>query len=141
MNYILNKNILLYLFSILIISNFIFAGCGSESCGSHESVKEEPINEKSSALITSIPESGDIEGFVITSCGICNFGFRGVRGCSLTIKIGDKVYPVEGTNIHKHGDMHAKEGMCNAVRIAYVSGTMKKNKFYSDSFTLIESPQ
>ena len=141
MNNISNKNILLYLFSILIISNLIFAGCGSESCGSHESVKEEPINEKSSALITSIPESGDIEGFVITSCGICNFGFRGVRGCSLTIKIGDKVYPVEGTNIHKHGDMHAKEGMCNAVRIAYVSGTMKKNKFYSDSFTLIESPQ
>ena len=106
-----------------------------------ESVKEEPINEKSSALITSIPESGDIEGFVITSCGICGFGFRGVKGCSLTIKIVYKVYPVEGTNIHKHGDMHAKEGMCNAVRIAYVSGTMKKNKFYSDSFTLIESPQ
>ena len=137
----LNKNILSYLFSIGIILNFIFAGCGSEGCGSHKAHEEQTVEVKSSALVTHIPESGDIEGFAITSCGICNFGFRGVRGCSLTIKIGDKVYPVEGTNIHKHGDMHAKEGMCNAVRIAYVSGTMKKNKFYSDSFTLIESPQ
>ena len=141
MNFISDKNILSYLFTIVISINFVIASCGSKSCGSHENPKEELVKGKSSALVTSIPESGDIEGFVITSCGICNFGYRGVRGCSLTIKIGDKVYPVEGTNIHKHGDMHAKEGMCNAVRIAYVSGTMKKNKFYSDSFTLIESPQ
>ena len=141
MNCISNKNILLHLFTIGIILNFIFAGCGSESCGSYKADNDEPVGLKSSTLVTTIPESGVIEGLAITSCGICNFGFRGVRGCSLTIKIGDKVYPVEGTNIHKHGDMHAKEGMCNAVRIAYVSGTMKKNKFYSDSFTLIESPQ
>ena len=141
MNFSFSTNILSYLFSIMIISSFIFAGCGSEGCGSHKTHEEQTVEVKSSALVTHIPESGDIEGFAITSCGICNFGFRGVRGCSLTIKIGDKVYPVEGTSIHKHGDMHAKEGMCNAVRIAYVSGKMKKNKFYSDSFTLIESPQ
>ena len=141
MNCISSKNILLHLFTIGIILNFIFAGCGSESCGSYKADNDEPVGLKSSTLVTTIPESGVIEGLAITSCGICNFGFRGVRGCSLTIKIGDKVYPVEGTNIHKHGDMHAKEGMCNAVRIAYVSGTMKKNKFYSDSFTLIKSPQ
>tara|TARA_B100000029_G_scaffold371434_1_gene365365 strand:+ start:235 stop:660 length:426 start_codon:yes stop_codon:yes gene_type:complete len=141
MNFISDKNILSYLFTIVISVNFVIASCGSKSCGSHQNPKEEPVKGKSSALVTHIPESGDIEGFVITSCGICGFGFRGVRGCSLTIKIGDKVYPVEGTSIRKHGDPHSKEGFCNAIRIAYVSGKMKKNKFYSDSFTLIESPQ
>ena len=141
MNFSLTKNILTYLFTIGISLNFIFPSCGSESCGSHEAATKEPIKGKSSALVTSIPESGDIEGFVITSCGTCGFGFRGVKGCSLTMKIGDKVYPVEGTSIRKHGDPHSKEGFCNAVRIAYVSGKMKKNTFYSDSFTLIESPK
>ena len=141
MTYISNKNILSYIFAIGICLNFIFASCGSESCGSHETVTKEPVKGKSSTLVTSIPESGEIEGFVITSCGICSFGFRGIKGCSLTIKIGDKVYPVEGTSIRKHGDPHSKEGFCNAVRIAYVSGKMKKNTFYSDSFILIESPK
>jgi len=141
MTYISNKNILSYIFAIGIFLNFIFASCGSDSCGSHETVTKEPVKGKSSALVTSIPESGEIEGFVITSCGICSFGFRGIKGCSLTIKIGDKVYPVEGTSIRKHGDPHSKEGFCNAVRIAYVSGKMKKNTFYSDSFILIESPK
>ena len=53
---------------------------------------------------------------------------------------GDKVYPVEGNSIHDHGDPHGNEGFCFAVRVAYVSGKIKKGKFYSDSFTLIESP-
>jgi len=72
---------------------------------------------------------------------MCNFDYKGSKGCSLTIKIGDTVYPVEGTNIHKHGDPHSEEGMCNAIRVAYVSGNVKDNKLYSDSFTLIESPK
>ena len=88
-----------------------------------------------------MPESGNIEGFVISSCGMCNFGYKKIRGCSLTIKIGDTVYPVEGTKIHDHGDPHSEEGFCSAIRIAYVSGKVIKNKFHSDSFTLIESPK
>ena len=136
MTYISSKNILSYLFTIVIISNFIFADCGS--C---EVDKDKVVEVKSSALVTYIPESGNIEGFVIASCGICSFGFKGNKGCSLTINIDDKVYPVEGTSIHKHGDPHSKEGFCNAVRIAYASGKMKENIFYSDSFTLIESPK
>ena len=70
-----------------------------------------------------------------------NFGYKKIRGCNLAIKIEDKIYPVEGTKIHDHGDPHSKEGFCSAVRIAYVSGKIKKDKFYSDSFTLIESPK
>ena len=124
MTYISNKNVLLSLFTIVFISNFIFAACGS--C---EADKEKAVEVKSSALVTYIPESGNIEGFVIASCGICSFGFRGNKGCSLTIKIDNKVYPVEGTSIHKHGDPHSKEGFCNAVRIAYASGNFSLTVF------------
>ena len=111
------------------------------SCGSCQVQSEADISKKSSAFITTVPKSGDIEGFVISSCGMCNFGYKKIRGCSLTIKIGDSVYPVEGTKIHNHGDPHSKEGFCSAIRVAYVSGKIKDNIFYSNSFTLMESPK
>ena len=136
MNTLNKKNILLTLLVVIFHSNLVFA-----SCGSCQVQTNTVIIKKSNSLVTTIPESGNIEGFAIASCGMCNFGYKGVKGCSLTIKIGDTVYPVEGTNIHKHGDPHSEEGMCSAIRIAYISGKVKKNKFYSDSFTLIESPE
>ena len=133
------KYILLFLLISVFISNFVFAVCGS--CPSDTDDSTVVVSKKSNSLVTTIPTSGKIEGFVIASCGMCNFDYKEIRGCSLTIKIGDTVYPVEGTNIHKHGDPHSEEGMCSAIRVAYVSGKVKDNKFYSDSFTLIESPK
>ena len=129
------KNILLFSLVLILVSNFSFASCGG--C----QVQAKPTVKKSNSLVTTIPESGKIEGFAIASCGMCNFAYKGSRGCSLTIKVGDTVYPVEGNSIHEHGDPHSKEGMCSTIRVAYVSGKVKKNKFYSDSFTLIESPK
>ena len=135
MKYSNRKNILLFSLTLISVSNFIFASCGS--C----QVQAKPILKKSNSLVTIIPESGNIEGFAIASCGMCNFAYKGSKGCSLTIKIGDTVYPVEGNSIHEHGDPHSEEGMCSAIRVAYVSGKVKKNKFYSESFSLIESPK
>ena len=129
------KTILSLSLILISVSNFIFAGCGS--CQVHT----KPISKKANSLVSTIPESGDIEGFAIASCGMCNFAYKGSKGCSLTIKIGDTVYPVEGNSIHEHGDPHSEEGMCSAIRVAYVSGKVKKDKFYSDYFTLIESPK
>ena len=136
MNTLNVKNILLPLIVSIFVVNFTFADCGS--C---EVQSKTPVSKKSSSFITTIPKSGEIEGFVISSCGICNFGYKKSKGCSLTIKIGDAVYPVEGTKIHNHGDPHSKEGFCNAIRVAYVSGKIEKKKFHSSSFTLIESPE
>ena len=133
---ILNKKNVLLSLMMLFASSFIFA-----SCGSCQVQNKASIQKKSSSFITAIPNSGKIEGFVITSCGMCNFGYKKNKGCSLTIKIGDTVYPVEGTSIHDHGDAHSEEGFCSAIRVAYVSGKVKKNKFYSESFSLIESPK
>ena len=136
MNTFNKKNILLSLLISAFISNFVFA-----SCGSCQVQNKDSVSKKSSSFIHAIPESGNIEGFVISSCGMCNFGYKKIRGCSLTIKIGDTVYPVEGTKIHDHGNPHSEEGFCSAIRVAYVSGKVEKNKFYSNSFTLIESPK
>jgi len=129
------KKILLFSLALILVSNFVFASCGS--C----EVQAKPTLKKSNSLVSTIPESGNIEGFAIASCGMCNFAYKGSKGCSLTIKIGDTVYPVEGNSIHEHGDPHSEEGMCSAIRVAYVSGKVKKNKFYSESFSLIESPK
>ena len=133
---ILNKKNISLLLIIIFISSPVFAICGS--C---QVQNKAPVSKKSSTFITTVPESGNIEGFVISSCGMCNFGYKKIRGCSLTIKIGDTVYPVEGTKIHDHGNPHSEEGFCSAIRVAYVSGKVEKNKFYSNSFTLIESPK
>ena len=135
MNTLNKKYMLLSLLILIFVSSFIFASCGS--C----QVQAKPTLKKSNSLVSTIPESGDIEGFAIASCGLCNFDYKGSKGCSLTIKIGDTVYPVEGTSLHKHGDPHSKEGMCSAIRVAYISGKVKNNKFYSNFFTLIESPK
>ena len=129
------KKILLFSLALILVSNFIFASCGS--C----QVQAKPTLKKSNSLVSTIPESGNIEGFAIASCGMCNFAYKGSKGCSLTIKIGDTVYPVEGNSIHDHGNPHSEEGMCSAIRVAYVSGKVNNNKFYSNSFTLIESPK
>jgi len=130
------KYISLSLITIIFVSSSIFANCGS--C---QIQNKALISKKSNSLVTLIPDTGDIEGFVISSCGMCNFGYKEIRGCSLTIKIGESIYPVEKTSIHDHGDPHSKDGFCSAIRVAYVSGKVKDNKFYSDSFTLIESPK
>ena len=133
------KYILLSLLILVFISNFVFAACGS--CPGDTDDSTVVVSKKTSALVTTVPESGGIEGFVISSCGKCNFGYKKRRGCSLTIKIEDTVYPVQGIKIHDHGDPHSGEGFCNSVRVAYVSGEIKKNVFHADSFTLIESPE
>ena len=56
---------------------------------------------------------------------MCNFGTKD-RTCSLSIQINEKAYNVKGTHIDDHGDSHAKDGFCNAVRVAKVSGKVKK---------------
>ena len=119
----------------LIMTGQIIANCGAN----HDSetgaapVKKARVN----TLVMSVPDDGNIEGLVITSCGQCKFGYKGKRGCSLTIKIGESIYPVEGTGIHDHGDAHGNEGFCSAVRVAWAAGKIKKNVFHAQSFTLV----
>ena len=42
------------------------------------------------------------------------------------IQISDKSYNVKGTDIDDHGDSHAKDGFCNAIK----RGCVKSNNLF-----------
>ena len=121
----------------LFIINLVFANCGGDhtdgKADSNASVKKTKVN----TLVTAVMNDGNINGLVITSCGQCNLGLKGKQGCSLTIKIGESIYPVEGTGIHDHGDSHGKEGFCSAIRVAWATGKIKDKVFHAESFQLV----
>jgi hypothetical protein len=73
---------------------------------------------------------------VETACGQCQFGLK-AAGCSLAVRINGKAYFVEGTTIDEHGDAHAKDGFCNAIRKAEVQGNVVKGKFKATYFKLL----
>ncbi|RYE55486.1 MAG: hypothetical protein EOP48_10115 [Sphingobacteriales bacterium] len=74
---------------------------------------------------------------VETACGTCKLGLKG-KECELAIKVNNQSYFVDGTKIDDHGDAHGKNGFCNAVRKAKVSGTIVNGRFQSTSFVLIK---
>lgn len=75
---------------------------------------------------------------VEASCGTCQFGLEGKK-CELAVKIDSKAYFVDGTTIKDHGDEHGKNGFCNAVKKAKVSGSVVDGRFKSTSFALVKA--
>lgn len=69
-------------------------------------------------------------------CGQCQLGLPG-KTCDLAIRINGKAYFVTGTDIDAHGDAHASDGFCNAVRKARVQGKLQNNRFKASYFELI----
>lgn len=90
-------------------------------------------------LISGIISSQNLitDKIVDASCGQCQFNSDEQKGCDLAIKIDDKVYWVKNTGIDDHGDSHASNGFCNAVRKAKVSGIIKNDNLYASSFSLV----
>jgi hypothetical protein len=84
--------------------------------------------EKKGVLKTQIVEA---------SCGQCQFGLK-EKGCDLAVRIDGKAYFVDGSSIDAHGDAHATDGFCEAIRKAEVVGKVKNNRFIATSFTLLE---
>ena len=129
----LKTNIKLIIVS-LFLSNLVLAGCGKCQINN-----KKETTKKTSALVTIVPPNGEIQGFVIASCNKCNLGKSTDKKCSMGISVNDKVYAVEGDS-HNEKESHKQDGICNAVRVAYVSGKIKGNKFQAKDFTLINSP-
>ena len=75
---------------------------------------------------------------VEASCGQCQFHMTEKTGCDLAVRIDEKPYFVDGTTIDQHGDPHAKDGFCNAIRRAEVSGEVKEGRFKAKSFELVK---
>lgn len=72
-----------------------------------------------------------------TACGQCQFKLAG-KGCDLAVRIAGKSYFVDGTDIDSHGDAHAKDGFCNAVRKAEVQGEVVNDRFKVTYFKLLK---
>jgi len=74
---------------------------------------------------------------VETACGQCQFKLIG-KGCDLAVRMDGKAFFVDGTDIDSHGDAHAKDGFCNAVRKAEVQGELMNNRFKVTYFKLLK---
>ncbi|UOQ71786.1 DUF6370 family protein [Hymenobacter cellulosilyticus] len=73
---------------------------------------------------------------VEASCGQCKLGLPG-KSCDLAIRFDGKAYFVDGTTIDSHGDAHAKDGFCQAIRQAEVQGEVVDNRFKATYFQLL----
>ena len=59
----------------------------------------------------------------------------------MAVRIKDKAYYVDGASIDDHGDAHADDGMCNAIRKAEVQGEVVDDRFKVSYFKLLPKPK
>ena len=98
------------------------------------------------AVIPDVPAKTDspkgnnisINQVVEAACGQCQFKMTEKSGCDLAVKIDGKSYFVDGTTIHDHGDAHADDGFCAAIRQAEVKGEIIDGRFKAETFTIIK---
>ena len=153
-------------FIIFIISiMFVIPGCAVKSVNQTERTEPvEPIEPAEGVMPempnVQMPEIPDVKRAVVpevaaktespkgnnmsinqvvdAACGQCQFGITGKAGCDLAVRIDGKSYYVDGTSIHDHGDAHADDGFCAAIRQAEVKGEIIDGRFKAETFTIIK---
>ena len=154
-------------FTILVISvMFVFTGCAVKSVDDTDKPAPEELVEPKEpvepiepvqgvmpempsvkmAVVPDVPAKTDspieddlsINQVVEAACGQCQFRMTEKSGCDLAVKIDGKSYFVDGTTIHDHGDAHADDGFCQAIRQAEVKGEIIDGRFKAESFTLVK---
>ena len=154
-------------FTILVISvMFLFTGCAVKSVDDTDKPASEELGEPKEPVepiepaqgvmpempsvkmvaIPDVPAKTDspkgnnisINQVVEAGCGQCQFRMTEKSGCDLAVKIDGKSYFVDGTTIHDHGDAHADDGLCRAIRQAEVKGEIIDGRFKAESFTLVK---
>src|SRR6188768_4086843 len=88
----------------------------------------------------STPDPNKKIQIVETACGECQFKLTG-KSCDLAVRINGRSYFVDGTDIDSHGDAHAKDGFCNAVRKAEVQGEIVNDRYKVTYFKLLKNPE
>ena len=97
------------------------------------------IGQKSDPKV-AMPDPNKKVQVVETACGECQFKLAG-KGCNLAVRIDSNSYFVDGTDINSHGDAHAKDGFCNAVRKAEVQGSLVNDRFKVTYFKLLKEAE
>lgn len=97
------------------------------------------FGQKSDPKVSTLDSNKNVQ-VVETACGECQFKLAG-KGCDLAVRINGKAYFVDGTDIDSHGDAHAKDGFCNAVRKAEVQGEIANNRFNVTYFKLLKEAE
>jgi len=116
--------------SFVVLAGLVGSGCG-EAGGGAEGVERG----------AETPTTGGVEDVVLTdrlveaSCGQCQFGLPG-DDCDLAVRFDGTALFVDGSDIDSHGDAHADDGFCNAVRTARVSGRVAGDRFVATAFEL-----
>lgn len=115
---------------MLVLFMSICIGCQKESTTA--GVNDESGSNAGGSEVTKV-----VDQIVEASCGQCQFGMKGKKGCDLAIRIDGKGYYVDGSSMDEHGDAHSENGMCNCIRQAKVTGEVKDGRFVSTSFELL----
>jgi hypothetical protein len=84
---------------------------------------------QSSKNTMAIINKDTTQQIVEIACGQCQFHMPG-KGCDLAIRKNGKCYFVKDAGIDDFGDAHGKNGFCNSIRKATVTGHVKHNSYY-----------
>jgi hypothetical protein len=95
-----------------------------------------PVTAQEKTTSKAEPDKSKKVLLVEASCGQCKLGLPG-KNCDLAIRLNGKSYFVDGTKIDDHGDAHAKDGFCEAIRMAKVQGEIKDARFKATYFQLV----
>jgi hypothetical protein len=117
-------------FLLIILTAFV---CSSNCFSQAKKVKTAKTIKTTKA---AIQDSATTIQIVEVSCGQCQFKMQG-KGCDLAVRVNNKAYYVDGTKIDEHGDAHAKDGFCEAIRKAEVKGAVVGDRFKVTYFKLL----
>ncbi len=130
--------------SQFFVAALLFLVAAAVGCQqSTDSAPPASTSSTSPAVTDSANTSDDLvlkDQIVEASCGQCQFGMDG-DGCDLAIRYQGQAWFVEGTSIDEHGNAHADDGFCNAIRMARVTGKLEGDRFLVESFELVDSTQ
>lgn len=110
-------------------SLYILLVCSFSYLAGNAQAKETVANKPDPSMPIQVVEA---------ACGQCQFSLPG-QDCELAVRINGKAYYVDGTHIDSHGDAHAKDGFCNAIRKAEVQGEVVDNRFKATYFKLLKN--
>ena len=75
------KNIIYSIIFLTMMISITYAGCGA--CN----VSNKRTKIPNGSFITSIGEDGNINGLLLASCGMCNFGMKEKKRVTLLFKL------------------------------------------------------